>query len=131
MILVQSAVARLGLCLSKCRFLLAAPPEAKVFEPAFAEGAASSLPPFGESDQEIGNPARRTQPRRKQANRTESAFLCQTEELLDWLGRPAEPPGFCIDKDSTTVQPGYIYVNKRERQEGSACARSATTAFSR
>jgi CRISPR system Cascade subunit CasE len=39
-----------------------------------------------------------------------------TDQLIDWLVdwrvRPDELPGFSISKDSTTLQAGYIYVNK-------------------
>jgi CRISPR system Cascade subunit CasE len=42
--------------------------------------------------------------------------------LLDWLAewrvRPDESPGFSIDNDSTTVQAGYVYVNKARDGEG-------------
>jgi len=35
----------------------------------------------------------------------------RSEELHEWLARRAEPAGFSIDKNATTVQPGYIYWN--------------------
>jgi len=38
--------------------------------------------------------------------------------LAEWRVRPDESPGFCIDKDSTTVQAGYIYVNKTRDGKG-------------
>jgi len=43
------------------------------------------------------------------------------QELYDWLARRAELAGFSIVKDSTIIQPAYIYVNKP--WNGAACHR--------
>ena len=38
--------------------------------------------------------------------------------LADWRSRPNESPGFSIIKESPTIQPGYIYVNKARDGKG-------------
>ena len=35
----------------------------------------------------------------------------RVDQLYDWLARRAAPAGFSVDRDFTTVQPGYVYVN--------------------
>ncbi len=46
----------------------------------------------------------------------------RNDQFLDWLAdwciRPDEPSGFSINKGSTVIQPGYIYVNKGGNGEG-------------
>ena len=32
--------------------------------------------------------------------------------LYDWLARKADTAGFLVEKDSTVVQSGHVYVNK-------------------
>ncbi|MGA3325329.1 MAG: type I-E CRISPR-associated protein Cas6/Cse3/CasE [Terriglobia bacterium] len=63
--------------------------------------------------------------RTQNPNEDARTFICS--RLLDWLDEwrvgPDEPPGFCIDKESTTIQAGYIYVNKG-REEGGKRLRS-------
>jgi CRISPR system Cascade subunit CasE len=36
----------------------------------------------------------------------------QPDQLLDWLVRRAQSEGFYVIEDSTSIQPGYIYMNK-------------------
>ncbi len=143
-ILVQSAVKPdWDYAFQNARFLLAAPPEAKVYEPAFAAGQRFRFRLLANPTKKIGtirqeerqrhtkeeirqiegrNGRRVPVPsseelrawREKNPKGDERTFI--SLRLLDWLAewrvRPDESPGFCIDKDSTTVQAGYIYVNK-------------------
>jgi len=41
-----------------------------------------------------------------------------TDQLYEWLARRGESCGFSIERDSTTVQPSYIYVKKTRNGNG-------------
>lgn len=97
-------------------YLLAAPAQMKLFEPRFAAGQRLRF-------RLAANPTRRLsrhsceqngQPVKEESigKRVPVPAHQLRDWLADWRVRPDEPPGFCINKDSTTVQPGYIYVNK-------------------
>lgn len=96
--------------------LLAAPPEAKVYEPDFTAGqrlrfrlAANPTRRFSRNSRERdGKPVAE----RWVGKRVPVPAGQLLDWLVEWRVRPDEPPGFCVDKDSTTVQAGYIYVNK-------------------
>ena len=107
-ILVQSAVEpNWEYAFHNAGYLLAAPPECKLVDHPFAEGHYFRF-------RLVANPTRKidtkSEPdgRRRHGKRVPVA----SDRLLDWLTRRAGPAGFCIDEDSTTVQAGYIYVNK-------------------
>lgn len=51
-------------------------------------------------------------------NPNEDSRLFIDSKLFDWLSRQSEDKGFSINKDSTIVQPGYIYVNKTRDGSG-------------
>jgi CRISPR system Cascade subunit CasE len=116
-ILVQSAVKPdWDYAFQNAPFLLAAPPEVKSFEPRVAKGQHLRF-------RLVANPTRRlsqhSRERDGQPVKKESVgkrVPVPIDQLLDWLAewgvRPDESPGFCIDKDSTTLQGGYIYAHK-------------------
>ncbi|HUZ46205.1 MAG TPA: type I-E CRISPR-associated protein Cas6/Cse3/CasE, partial [Terriglobia bacterium] len=104
-------------------YLLAAPPEKKQFEPSFTTGQRLRF-------RLLANPTKRLskrslgadgKPLEKWANKEGKGkrVPVPTHQLIEWLADwrvrvegKDEPPGFCIIKDSATVQAGYVYVNK-------------------
>ena len=116
-ILVQSAVKPdWDYAFQNAGFLLAAPAEVKVYDPGFAVGqrlrfrlAANPTRRFSRHSRE-----RDGQPVKKES--IGKRVPVPTDQLIDWLAdwqvRPDESPGFSLHKDSITVQPGYIYVQK-------------------
>lgn len=118
-ILVQSAV-RLDwdYAFHNAQYLLAAPPEIKSFDPSFAEGERFLF-------RLVANPTKRFSRNSFERNGQPVAerwvgkrVPVPTEQLYEWIARRAEAAGFCVEKDTTTVQPSYIYVNKRQNSEG-------------
>jgi CRISPR system Cascade subunit CasE len=112
-ILVQSAVEPdWDYALHNAQYLLAAPPEVKSFDPGFAKGerlrfrlAANPTKRFSKNSREKdGEPV---------ADRWVGKRVpVPTEQLFEWLARRAETAGFSLEKNSITVQPGYIYWSK-------------------
>lgn len=41
-----------------------------------------------------------------------------TEQLFEWLAKRAESAGFSIKKDTTVIQPGYIYFKQKRDDKG-------------
>jgi CRISPR system Cascade subunit CasE len=123
MILIQSAAEPdWDYAFHNAGFLLAAPPEVKSFEPRITKGQHLRF-------RLVANPTRRLSKhsRERDGKPVEHKWIGKrvpvpSDQLLDWLAewrvRPDESPGFCIDKDSTTLQPGYIYVNKARDGKG-------------
>ena len=91
-------------------YLLAAPPEVKTFDPRFAAGQSLRF-------RLVANPT--TAPQDRYQERTRLTGSGNMESAFPY-GRPAASTGSLagrdregfLDEDSTTVQPGYIYVNK-------------------
>ena len=122
-ILVQSAVKPdWDYAFHNAGYLLAAPPEVKSFEPRITKGGQLRF-------RLVANPTRRLsqhslerdgQPVKKES--IGKRVPVPADQLLDWLAewrvRPDESPGFSINKDSTTVQSGYIYVHKGQDEGG-------------
>lgn len=120
MILVQSAVKPdWGYAFHNARDLLAAEPEFEEFKACFSKGQRLRF-------RLMANPTRRLSRHslERDGKPVDEKWIGKRvpvphDRLVDWLsewrlrqdGRD-EPPGFCIDKDRTTVQAGYIYVNK-------------------
>jgi len=113
-ILMQSAVKPdWDYAFRNARYLLAAPPQVKAFAPRFAHGQRLrfrlAANPTRKIDTKSGPDGRR---------RNGQRVSVPPDQFHEWLARRAEPAGFAIDKDSTTVQPGYIYVNKAQNGNG-------------
>ena len=118
-ILVQSAVKPdWNYAFKNADHLLAAPSEIKQFEPCFAK------------EQHLRfrlavNPTRRLSKNSREKNGQTVAkkwvgkrVPVPADHLYEWLACRAENAGFSIDKDSTVIQPGYIYVNKTRDDNG-------------
>ena len=107
-IIVQSAIEPdWGYAFHNANFLLAAPPEVKPFEPRFSKGQSLRF-------RLAANPTRRLSKHSPDAKEESigKRVPVPTDQLIDWLARRAESAGFFIERDATTVQPGYIYMNK-------------------
>jgi CRISPR system Cascade subunit CasE len=130
MILVQSAVKPdWDYAFHNAGYLLAAPPQVKPFEPSFKGGQHLRF-------RLAANPTKKidTMKKAERESHTHEELLkkrgrygkrvpVRADQLLDWLVGRAESAGFALDKDSTTVQAGYIYMNK-ERDDGGNRLRS-------
>jgi CRISPR system Cascade subunit CasE len=111
-ILVQSAVKPdWEYAFHNAGYLLAAPPDYRPFDPYFAQGQLLQF-------RLVANPTKRLREDscRRDGNRVDAKWVGKrvavpADQFYDWLARRAAPAGFSIDRDSTTVQPGYVYVN--------------------
>jgi CRISPR system Cascade subunit CasE len=93
-------------------YLLAAPPQTKPFSPQFNKGERFRF-------RLVANPTRRLSKhsRERDGKPVEEKWIGKrvpvpTEYLFEWLARQADAAGFTVSKESTDIQPGYIYVNK-------------------
>ena len=112
MIVVQSALEPdWDYAFQNAGYLLAAPPELKVYDPRFSEGERLSF-------RLLANPTRRLsrhslgedgQP--IDAKAVGNRVPVRDDHLIDWLIRQAEPWGL-VDKDCIAIQPGYVYFNQ-------------------
>jgi CRISPR system Cascade subunit CasE len=122
-ILVQSAVQPdWDYAFQNARFLLAAPAEVKGYEPGFAAGQRLRFRLAANPTRKLSRHSRERDGKPVAEKWIGKRVPVPSDQLLDWLAewrvRPDESPGFCIDKDSTTVQAGYIYVNKGWEEGG-------------
>lgn len=113
-ILVQSAVKPdwdYAFCNADC--LLAAPPEVKSFDLCFAKEQHLRF-------RLVANPTRKidTKSGPDGCRRHGKRVPVPIDQLVEWLTSRAKPAGFSIDKDSTTVQPAYIYASKTGNGDG-------------
>ncbi len=99
-------------------YLLAAPPQVKSFDPNYANRQHLRF-------RLLANPTKRfsRNSREKDGQPVAERWVGKrvpvpAEELYEWLARRADTAGFSIVKDSTTVQPGYVYVNKTPSDTG-------------
>jgi len=88
-------------------YLLAAPPHVKSFALRLAKEQRLRF-------RLVANPTRKidTKSGPDGHRRNGSRVSVPTDQLYEWLARRAALAGFYVDKDLTTVQPGYVYVNK-------------------
>lgn len=109
MILVQSAIAPdWDYAFHNADYLLAAKPEVKSFEHDFSAGQCFRF-------RLVANPTRRLSQHSPDAKEESvgKRVPVPNEKLLDWLDRRGKSGGFSISEDSTTIQLGYSYINKR------------------
>lgn len=135
-ILVQSAVKPdWDYAFHNAGYLLAAPPEPKSFEPRFAKGQRLRFclvaNPTRKIDTKSGLDGQRRNGKRvpvPSAKEIEAWRLNNPDKdvrpfinsrLYEWLACRAETAGFSLEKDSTIIQPSYIYVNKTREGNGS------------
>ena len=107
-ILVQSAIKPdWDYAFHNAGYLLAAPPEVKPFEPRFSRNQSLRF-------RLEANPTRRLSEHSPDVKEESigKRVPVPTDQLIDWLARRAESAGFLIKRDATTLQPGYIYMNK-------------------
>lgn len=98
-------------------YLLAAPAEVKTFEPRFGKGQRLRF-------RLLANPTRRLSSHSVEADGqpVDARYVgkrvpVRDDHLIDWLIRQSESWGV-IDKDCTTIQPGYVYANKERNGQG-------------
>lgn len=118
MILVQSAAWPDWDYAFQNAHLLAAPPQRKSFNLNLTRGQSLRF-------RLVANPTRRLSKHSLEADGQPikekwigKRVPVRVDQLFEWLARQAEPAGFSVEKDSTIVQPGYIYVNKKKKQDG-------------
>jgi len=94
-------------------YLLAAPPEVKPFDPCFREGQRLRF-------RLAANPTRKidTKSGPDGCRRNGRRLPVSNDQFGGWLVRRAEGAGFQVDEGSTTIQPGYVYVNKCREGKG-------------
>ncbi len=100
------------------RHLLAAPWQVKPFDPCFAAGQRLRF-------RLVANPTKRLRKNSldKDGRPVDERWVgkrvpVRVDELFGWLARRAAPAGFSADSDSTTVEPGYVYVNPTRNGKG-------------
>lgn len=88
-------------------FLLAAPAQVEHFEPYFAEGQFLKF-------RVVANPTRKidTKSGPDGSHRNGRRVPVRNEGLYEWLASKGEASGFSIDRNSVTVQPGYVQMSK-------------------
>jgi len=93
--------------------LLAACPEVKPFDPRFAQEQTLRF-------RLVANPTRKIDTKSAPDGRRRHGkrVPVPADRLYDWLARKAELAGFSIDRESITVQPGYVYIKKDRDGEG-------------
>lgn len=113
-ILVQSAVKPdWEYAFHNAGYLLAAPPEVKLFQPCFTKGQRLQF-------RLVANPTRRLSKNSPDVKEESigKRVPVPTDQLFDWLARRTKSGGCSIDKYSTAIQPGYIYMNKTRDSVG-------------
>lgn len=119
MILVQSALQPdWDYAFHNAKFLLAAPPMIKPFEPHFSKDQRLRFRLVTNPTVKIMTWPRKLweglSPEQKEKEKTRHGkrVPVPTEKLFAWLEGKADVAGFRIQEDQTTVQPGYIYFKK-------------------
>ena len=111
-IIVQSAIVPdWNYAFHNASHLLAAPPVVKPFEPHFPKGQWLRF-------RLAANPTRRLSKHSPDAKEESigKRVPVPTDRLIDWLAHRGESAGFDITRDATTLQPGYIYFNKSDKE---------------
>lgn len=98
-------------------YLLSARPEVKSYDPSFEKGHSLRF-------RLMANPTRRLSPRSLGSDGKPvkagvgKRVPVPTDRLLDWLDRRSKSAGFSLKQDATSIQPGYIFVNKEGKGQG-------------
>jgi CRISPR system Cascade subunit CasE len=93
-------------------YLLAASPQVKPFEPDFEKGQSLRF-------RLLANPTRKIDTKSGPDGRRRNGkrVAVSPDKFYEWLAQRAEPAGFRVNEDSTTVQPGYAYFKKEQNGE--------------
>jgi CRISPR system Cascade subunit CasE len=113
-ILVQSAVKpNWEYAFKNARYLLAASPEVKSLDPVFARGQRLRF-------RLVANPTRKIDTKSGPDGRRRNGkrIPVPIDQLCKWLADRAELAGFSLDKDSATIQAGYVFLNKARGGDG-------------
>lgn len=113
-ILVQSALEpNWDYAFQNANFLLAEPPKVKTFEPRFSEGQFLRF-------RLAANPTRRLSRKSPDAKKDSigKRVPVSADKLFDWLADRAETAGFSIERDITTLKPGYVFFKKYKQENG-------------
>jgi CRISPR system Cascade subunit CasE len=113
-ILVQSAVLpEWDYAFHNAPHLLAANPEVRTFDLRFAAEERLRFRLLANPTRKIDTKSAPDGPRRNGKR-----VPVPNDKLYDWLACRAAAAGFSIDPGSTSVQPGYVYVNKQPNAQG-------------
>ena len=105
-------------------YLLAAPPEMKSFDHGFTKGQRFRFCLVANPTRRLSKNSRYSNGKPVKEKDIGKRVPVPTEKLFNWLAHKdredskPERSGFSIDKDFTTVQPGYIYMNKTRDGKG-------------
>lgn len=93
------------------RYLLAAEPDVREFEPRYEEGQRLQF-------RLLANPTRKidTKTRPDGAKSNGKRVPCRDELLFDWLVRQGVSHGFAVDEHDVLIQTGYVYFDKEPWQ---------------
>ena len=118
-ILVQSAVKPdWDYAFKNADYLLAAPPELKQYEPCFTKGNKLRYRLVVNPTKRLSKNSRERDGKLVSERWIGKRIPVPAEQLFDWLDHRAENAGFSIDRESTIVQPGYMYVKKPDNNNG-------------
>ncbi|MDO8586862.1 MAG: type I-E CRISPR-associated protein Cas6/Cse3/CasE [Armatimonadota bacterium] len=119
MIVVQSALEPdWDYAFHNAGYLLAAPPELKVYDPRFSEGDRLSFRLLANPTRRLSRHSLREDGQPIEAKDIGKRVPVRDDRLSDWLTRQGESSGFVVDKDDIVVRPGYVYVNKKGNGQG-------------
>jgi len=93
-------------------YLLAAEPEVKEFNPCFAKGQRLHFRLAANPTRRLSNHSRERDGQPIDEKWVGKRVPVPADQLFDWLARHAELGGFSVRQDSTSIQPGYVYVHK-------------------
>ena len=124
-ILVQSAIEpNWDYAFRNASHLLAAPPDAKPFDPRPPAGARLRFRLVANPTKKIGTLSKEERQElsadelKGRAGRHGRRVPVPPGELLGWLVRRSAAMGFSIDEGASSVQPGYVYMNKPPERKG-------------
>lgn len=112
-ILVQSAIEPdWNYAFHNARFLLAAPPETRQFNPQFCQVQTLRFRLLVNPTKRLSKNSREADGELVKKEWVGKRIPVPVDQLHEWLARRAEAAGFSFAQDSTAVQPGYIYFQK-------------------